>query len=191
MACATSRSERSFATSRVFFGVRQPTGLDSRQLMSHRTSGMGSSAIHKRKHASYDPQRQWGLKPEDDSTSGSTYVVSGHVISAAEKASMFVSETVGREVQAKARRKAEASDADKAVKALLEREGKKRKTSHHEDDLVPKSIHVEAPAVSRRSFSAAVIQDMGFDPTATSIGRRPTGGTTRKVCCTYKCQIFH
>jgi hypothetical protein len=35
-----------------------------------RTSGMSTSATHKRKH-DYDPLRKWGLKPNDPGTGSS------------------------------------------------------------------------------------------------------------------------
>ncbi|KAJ7799774.1 hypothetical protein B0H14DRAFT_3114040 [Mycena olivaceomarginata] len=70
-----------------------------------RTSGMSMTA-GKRK-ADYDPRRKWGLKPLDES-SGATYLVSGHIIHAGRvdpRDSLFVSENIGREGQAKAARK--------------------------------------------------------------------------------------
>ena len=47
----------------------------------------------------YDPARQWGLKPgpsalDSSSGGGSTYVMSGHIIS---NSSKFVAENIGRE----------------------------------------------------------------------------------------------
>lgn len=52
-----------------------------------------------------------------------TYVVSGHVVngSAPDSRSLFVAETMGREGQAKAKRKF-GRDADRELKALLERD---------------------------------------------------------------------
>jgi hypothetical protein len=84
-----------------------------------RTSGLGNNS---KKKPAYDPARQWGLKPED-SSSGSTYVFSGHVISgsAGDSRSMYVGETIGREAQAKASR-ISAKDADRTLKALLEKD---------------------------------------------------------------------
>ncbi|KAF8154202.1 hypothetical protein B0H34DRAFT_80664 [Crassisporium funariophilum] len=89
------------------------------------TSGMSTSSSSKRK-AAFDPSRQWGLKPEDGSTGdGATYVISGHVVSgtSSDPRTMYVSETIGREGQARAQRKAGGKDAaDKALKKLLERD---------------------------------------------------------------------
>ena len=98
-----------------------------------RTSGMSasstSSSLHKRKTV-YDPQRQWGLKPEDGSIGdGATYVVSGHVVSgtSSDPRTVYLSETIGRDGQAKAKRKM-GKDADRALQALLERDREGMKT---------------------------------------------------------------
>ena len=86
---------------------------------------MSTSSKPARKPA-YDPARQWGLKPEPSigGTGGSTtYLVSGHVIngSTQDSRSLFVGEKMGREGQAKAKRKF-GRDADRELKALLERD---------------------------------------------------------------------
>ena len=95
-----------------------------------RTSGMSasstSSSTYKRKTA-YDPQRQWGLKPEDNSIGdGATYVVSGHIVSgtSSDPRTTYITETIGRDGQAKAKRKMGGGTdaADRALKALLERD---------------------------------------------------------------------
>ena len=91
-----------------------------------------SSSTHKRKTA-YDPQRQWGLKPEDGSIGdGATYVISGHVVSgtSSDPRTMYLSETIGRDGQAKAKRKMGGGQdtADRALKALLERDKEGMKT---------------------------------------------------------------
>ncbi|TFY70765.1 hypothetical protein EVG20_g2240 [Dentipellis fragilis] len=90
------------------------------------TSGMSNTAASKKK-AVYDPRRQWGLKPEGDAiqtdSGGATYVVSGHVVSGSSAArGMFVGENMGREAQARAQRKANGADTDRALKQLLERD---------------------------------------------------------------------
>ncbi|KAF7977888.1 hypothetical protein HWV62_2434 [Athelia sp. TMB] len=82
------------------------------------TSGMGASNKPARKPA-YDPARQWGLKPEPVAGT-STYVISGHVVGGT-TGSIYVAETMGREGQAKAKRKLDR-DADRELKALLERD---------------------------------------------------------------------
>ena len=91
-----------------------------------------SSSTHKRKTA-YDPQRQWGLKPEDGSIGdGATYVISGHLVSgsSSDPRTMFLSETIGRDGQAKAKRTMGGGRdaADRALKALLERDKEGMKT---------------------------------------------------------------
>ncbi|KAF9555732.1 hypothetical protein CPC08DRAFT_726184 [Agrocybe pediades] len=87
------------------------------------TSGMSTSSTHKSKNG-YDPLRKWGLKPADDTGPGSTYVVSGHVVSGSsgDPRTLYVSETIGREGQAKAKRIMNGKDADKELKALLQRD---------------------------------------------------------------------
>ncbi|KAA1474170.1 hypothetical protein DENSPDRAFT_803680 [Dentipellis sp. KUC8613] len=90
------------------------------------TSGMSNTAASKKK-AAYDPRRQWGLKPEGDAiqtdSGGATYVVSGNVVSGSSAArGMFIGENMGREAQARAQRKANGVDTDRALKRLLERD---------------------------------------------------------------------
>lgn len=69
----------------------------------------------------YDPARQWGLKPEASASgSGATYVIQGHVVGPS-VGSAYVAETMGREGQAKAKRKF-ARNADRELKALLGRD---------------------------------------------------------------------
>ena len=91
---------------------------------SHRTSGMTTSSSHKRKSA-YDPMRQWGLKPEESTSgNGATYVLSGHIVTGAstDPRSVHLAESMGREGQAKAKRKLAAKEADRALKELLQRD---------------------------------------------------------------------
>lgn len=168
-----------------------------------RTSGMSASSAPKRK-PTYDPARQWGLKPEDSSlsNSGATYVVSGHVVSGsgADPRALFVAESMGREGQAKAKRK--LKDSDRALKSLLDKdkqgmravvmarevgleqkkakEGDRRRKGEDpqqsakseskkkflvEDDLQPGSR-------AKSAYSAGVIKQLGFDPTAKAGQRR-------------------
>ncbi|KAF8889089.1 hypothetical protein BD779DRAFT_1623344 [Infundibulicybe gibba] len=87
------------------------------------TSGMSTTAAPKRKPA-YDPSRQWGLKPTEPEVDGATYVVSGHIVSgsANDPNTLHISETIGREGQARARRRTAGQNADRTLKALLERD---------------------------------------------------------------------
>ena len=90
------------------------------------STSSNSSSTYKRK-AAYDPQRQWGLKPEDGSIGdGATYVVSGHVVSgtSSDPRTTYLTETIGRDGQAKAKRRMGGGQdaADRALKALLERD---------------------------------------------------------------------
>ena len=88
---------------------------------------MGAGSSSQRRKA-YDPQRKWGLAPGDDTSTpssstveGATYVVAGHIV-AAGKRDLFLNETVGREAQARAARKAGSRDVDKTLKRLLSRD---------------------------------------------------------------------
>ncbi|KAF9054063.1 hypothetical protein BJ165DRAFT_1337984 [Panaeolus papilionaceus] len=85
------------------------------------TSGMSSTSTHKRNPA-FDPQRQYGLIP-DEPKGGSTYVLSGHVVAgtSSDPRTMFAAENMGREGQAKAKRRLDAQ-ADAALKKLLMRD---------------------------------------------------------------------
>ncbi|KAG5651312.1 hypothetical protein H0H81_009113 [Sphagnurus paluster] len=94
---------------------------------SLRTTGISSSSASRRKPpgtTAYDPTRQWGLKPEPTAGTGSTYIVSGHIVSDSrmDSRSLFATEDIGREGQAKAARKLSGRDADRALKNLLERD---------------------------------------------------------------------
>ena len=95
---------------------------------------MGVSSGSQKRKAAYDPQRKWGLAPANGSAGpsssskagaeGPTYVVAGHIVAgaAAGKHDMFLKETVGREAQARAARKANSHDTDVALKRLLARD---------------------------------------------------------------------
>ena len=159
---------------------------------NNRTSGLTTSSKSTRKH-DYDPLRQWGLKPEGVSN-GATYIVSGHVVSGSNSDSrtLFVSETMGREGQARAKRKTAGKDADRALKLLLERDrdgmrdvmkarefsgkGKlgaekgKGKETDEKDDSVQ----------SKGAYSASVIKSLGFDPSLKPGVRRIDNAETQK-----------
>jgi minichromosome maintenance protein 10 len=169
---------------------------------------MSTSSAPKRKPV-YDPVRQWGLKPEENSTSGATYVVAGHIISGSGFSdSMHIAETMGREGQAKAKRKLIGKDTDRALKALLDRdkEGMKavvrarevatkyrqegdKKTevgsglviSPNEDAVA----QVNSPPNQKNSYSAEVIKQLGFDPAAKPGQRRDSLMAKKKArrCC--------
>ncbi|PIL27289.1 hypothetical protein GSI_10436 [Ganoderma sinense ZZ0214-1] len=150
------------------------------------TSGMSSSAA-KAKKKDYDPARQWGLKPEGQA-SGSTYIVSGHIVSGSDSKSMFIGENYGREAQAKAARKVAAADADKNLKRLLSKnkkemkslpstaESSKRRAEEVKLEAKEKKAKAkaqpDAPETSedkqphRKSYSAQMIKQLGFDPGA-------------------------
>ena len=82
---------------------------------------MSKTSAPKRKPA-YDPARQWGLKPVDGDSGGSTYVISGHIVNGSRWESPSAVEGIGREGQAKAKRKVSSKDADRTLMKLLERD---------------------------------------------------------------------
>ena len=183
-----------------------------------------SSSTYKRK-AAYDPQRQWGLKPEDGSIGdGATYVVSGHIVSgtSSDPRTTYITETIGRDGQAKAKRKmGGGSDAaDRALKALLERdkEGMKAVMSARETGKVlakseeerkgrnkceqgkgdrngkRKQVADEEPEAEKKrqsSYSAGIIRSLGFDPSI-KMGPRRTDNTSsqNKVYFLFSCHTF-
>jgi minichromosome maintenance protein 10 len=169
------------------------------------TSGLTTTGGPKRKPA-YDPARQWGLKPDDSGGRGETYVISGHIVtgSGTDSRSLLAIENIGREGQAKARRAAE-KDADRELKALLQRDrdgmkavvkardvgskgaGKevrnKDKGEKNKKKPNPDSMEVENRAADNAqttvssSYSASVIRGIGFDPSLKP-GQRRVDDTT-------------
>ncbi|KAI0363154.1 hypothetical protein BV20DRAFT_1126452 [Pilatotrama ljubarskyi] len=159
----------------------------SRPELSIGTGGMSTAA---KKKSAYDPARQWGLKPENES-SGATYVVQGHVISGADSRSMYVAESVGRDAQAKAARKLSAVDSEKALQKLLQRdkegtralvtarEFSERKAEESKDGKRKQKAEAgekrkredvldgeEERKPRKNAYSAQLIKQLGFDPTA-------------------------
>ncbi|KAG1773345.1 hypothetical protein EV702DRAFT_1201039 [Suillus placidus] len=142
------------------------------------TSGMTTSSSKKRK-ADYDPQRQWGLQPSEASGSrggNATYVVSGHVVSGSNRdvSSMFVAENMGREGQARAKRKL-IQDADRELKGLLERdkEGMRAVAKAREIGTMTAKRTSDgnmdkksAKLKQRARDSDNIIKKLGFDPAA-------------------------
>ncbi|KAI0330123.1 hypothetical protein GY45DRAFT_1324208 [Cubamyces sp. BRFM 1775] len=151
--------------------------------------GTGGMSSQPKKKPAYDPGRQWGLKPEREAD-GATYVVQGHVISGSgsDSRSLYVAESVGRDAQAKAARKISAVDSEKALQKLLQRdkEGTKalvsaREFSKQNAEIVVKNGSKrqkaekveqkpieddEAHKPRRNAYSAQLIRQIGFDPTA-------------------------
>jgi len=142
---------------------------------------LSTSATHKRKD-DYDPLRQWGLKPEESSAAsgaGATYVVSGHVVNgtSSDPRTMYVTENIGRDGQAKAKRKLEAMDADKALKALLERDkegmqsvirareaGAFKEGKDVKQNGKGKDITSQREVQRKTSYSAEFVKSLGFNP---------------------------
>ncbi|KAJ7730674.1 hypothetical protein DFH07DRAFT_781519 [Mycena maculata] len=179
----------------------------SRPEFSVGTSGMSTTA-HKRK-PEYDPRRKWGLQPLDAGAGGATYVVSGHIISGGAgmdpRDSMHITESMGREGQAKASRKLASRDEDRMLLALLGRdtEGMKPVMKAREVGLAEKEK--EAPkkgdrkdkkkvaatadpprdasskqGPTKNAYSAEVMKQLGFDPTLKAGQRRCEDSVTKK-----------
>jgi minichromosome maintenance protein 10 len=161
---------------------------------------MSNNATRKRKHE-YDPARSWGLKPEENYNDGggATYVVSGHVVSGSGSGSgMFVGESLGREVQAKAARKMAGRETEKALSQLLMRDkegmqavvkareaalkNKEKASGKRNENTAQKGKRKEAEVkcgevglekdTRRGGYSAAIIKNLGFDPSA-KVGQGP------------------
>ncbi|CDO73927.1 hypothetical protein BN946_scf185016.g84 [Trametes cinnabarina] len=157
--------------------------------------GTGGMSTMPKKKSGYDPSRQWGLKPDRD-PEGATYVVQGHVVSGSDSRSLFVAETVGRDAQAKAARKLSAVDQEKALQKLLARDkegtralmtarewskrkeqeakdgkdkggkGKMKQTKHKAVAAEEKDPGDEGEKHRKHGYSAQLIKQLGFDPTA-------------------------
>lgn len=155
----------------------------------HRTSGMSSTAIHKHKSSSYDPRRQWGLKPDPPHPAeggAATYHFSGHIA----QTGAWASEQIGREGQAKAQRKQAARDSDRALRALLkhDKQGMKAVMMAREaaaaaatSDKTKKRKSEAKEEPVKQGYSAKVIQDLGFDPAAMKPGSSGPSGPSREA----------
>lgn len=143
-----------------------------------------TTTSHGRKPA-FDPDRKWGLLPSADVTSrsnaeGSTYVIPGHVISAA--GPEYVSEKIGRGREERAKRRREEQKTDEMLSRLLGRDGggdgdrnaaagavrKARevmKTLKGDKDTEVKKKKAEKDR-RKTSYSAEAIKKLGFDPIA-------------------------
>lgn len=156
-----------------------------------------------RRKAEFDPSKKWGLKPADGSTGrdtegGATYVVQGHVVSGS---GMFVAESMGREGQAKAARRAAGKETEKALLKIVgrDREGmravvrarevglgkEKEKAGAKGKEKEVEHENEEGVATRKNAFSAAVVKQIGFDPTAvkTGVRRVKEREVTSKVRC--------
>jgi len=131
--------------------------------------------------------------------------------------SLHIAENMGREGQAKAKRKLSGKDADRALKALLERDkegmkavmkarevaarineadgGKKsskkskgkEKSRVGEEEIDNRDLPDAETNTTKNSYSAEVIKQLGFDPTAKAGQTRGGDSTMQKVsnrgCC--------
>lgn len=180
--------------------------------MTSRTSGMTTGATHKRKH-DYDPLRKWGLKPNDPGTGGSgsgtgtgsggalgaTYVFGGHVVSNSNVAasSMFVGETMGREAQARAKRKMGDGRVKEREDVLVSRmvgKGRRKseggvlvkgnpRTEREEDDDVESGSEGDGRERKNKPlYSAEFVKSLGFDPSLKAgIGIGGGSGVSKSV----------
>lgn len=163
----------------------------------------------------YDPTRQWGLKPKLE-TDGSTYIVSGHIVGASGSDSLFATEGIGREGQAKAKRKLEKAEAEKSLRQLAARDregmeavmkarevvkGQKAKAKEGETAAKGKgkgkAKQQEAEEedgveeeVQRKAYSTSLVRSLGFDPTVKAGQRRVDPGSTgeSKVSVPFACE---
>jgi hypothetical protein len=167
---------------------------------------MSSTSGPKSKPA-YDPARQWGLKPENKTTYVVSGHVVGE--STSDASSLYIAESMGREGQAKAKRELAGKDADNALKALLDRdkegtkailkarevairdeEGKAVKgvnrSKGQKDAGSKKKSNARGGAKDaestppKTSYSADVIQQLGFDPVAMAGHRTANTLTVQK-----------
>ncbi|TFK29144.1 hypothetical protein FA15DRAFT_632659 [Coprinopsis marcescibilis] len=146
------------------------------------TGGMTSKPTMKRK-TEYDPAKQWGLRPEPKQ-GDATYIVSGHIVGGGSGSrSIFASENIGREGQAKAKRKLDQAEADRMLKQLVQKDkdgmeavlmaregmlsrnettkGKGKAKTKAGDEQAAWDV-VEMP---KKSYSGTIIRSLGFDPT--------------------------
>ncbi|TDL26871.1 hypothetical protein BD410DRAFT_763043 [Rickenella mellea] len=168
------------------------------------TSGMSTTAAGKRKD--YDPARQWGLKPEEKpGGSRETYVLSGHVVSS--RGPDYVHEKIGREGQAKAKRKLDQVETERTLQQLLSSNGgqdnaaeavkrarlaiqskkasaeersKGKRKDNSDADLTPDN---EPGEQTRRAYPAEIVKKLGFDPTLKAGQKRldTKSGASRKL----------
>ncbi|KAJ7042899.1 hypothetical protein C8F04DRAFT_56377 [Mycena alexandri] len=178
----------------------------SRPEFSVGTSGMSTTA--RKQKPEYDPRRKGGLKPLNDASGGATYVVSGHIVGGGNGAdSMFVSESIGREGQAKANRKLAAREDARVLKALQGRDNdgmkavmkarevglakkdaskgggkdkKKSASSTTQAASATPASDTPAKASTKSAFSAQAIQQLGFDPTLKAGFRRHEDSDIKK-----------
>jgi minichromosome maintenance protein 10 len=126
--------------------------------------GVGSSS---QKHkASYDPQRKWGLSPAEGTPAPSadaTYIVAGHVVagSGAGKRDLFLSESVGREAQARAARQANSRDTDAALKRLLKRDKEGMKAVQAARDFAKHARDKEAKKALGKDVKLSLLEKRG------------------------------
>lgn len=159
-----------------------------------------SFSQQQRQRKEYDPKRQWGLQPEQESY-GSTYVVSGHIINGDGdngSSSLYLAENMGREGQAKAARASAKRQEDKMLKTLLSRDrdgtraliearnyaSKEKKGAAKKDDVleeVGNSFDMKDKEAVKRSYSTNVIRGIGFDPTALRKGSSQGKTDSKKV----------
>ncbi|KAF8630273.1 hypothetical protein AX17_005459 [Amanita inopinata Kibby_2008] len=165
----------------------------SRAEFSAGTMGMTASAAVKkgRKHeAEFDPDKQWGMLPSGSSNGGTTYVLSGHVISS--QSDIYIGERMGREAQAKAQRKAAGQETEKALKLLAtrDRDGMKSVLRAREaggsgmkitKKSLEESVAEEAQAKKGPGYSVSVIKGIGFNPVALAVAT--AGGAKKQVEC--------
>ncbi|KAF8624888.1 hypothetical protein AX15_005756 [Amanita polypyramis BW_CC] len=157
------------------------------------TMGMSTSAANKgkRQGSDFDPDKQWGMLPNSSSTGGgTTYVLSGHVISSSQS-DTFVGERIGREAQARAQRKAAGQEVEKVLKQLMDKDKDGMRSvlrAREAGGIKPKDerkqkkdevVTEEAKPMKSQGYSTKVIKGIGFDPSALSIN--VAGGSKKRI----------
>ncbi|KAJ7353201.1 hypothetical protein DFH08DRAFT_956279 [Mycena albidolilacea] len=150
---------------------------------------------------------KWGLKPLEES-SGATYLVSGHIIHAGRVDpwdSLFVSENISREGQAKAARKLAAREDAQILKVLQDMKavmkvrevglgekekeklrsstkGKQKQKSDAGEASATATPDASAPKVMtvKSAFSTQALKHLGFDPTIKPGQVRHNNSATKK-----------
>ncbi|KAG7093878.1 hypothetical protein E1B28_007517 [Marasmius oreades] len=176
------------------------TAIDSRRASRPEFSG-GTSGLSKAKRKSdYDPRRQWGLQPTNQSSdSDATYVFSGHIAGG----DPFFADTFGRDGQTRAQKKMANRESEKVLQKLLERDkvgmqgimktrqmmkdtknlgeggGEKGLEGQEGASAILDGNHPQSKRRSRATFQ--LVKMTGFDPTTTRHGEaRPRSEDVQK-----------
>ncbi|KIJ47326.1 hypothetical protein M422DRAFT_45867 [Sphaerobolus stellatus SS14] len=166
------------------------------------TSGMSTS--NKARKPAFDPDRKWGLLPDESkvgggsgSGEGTTYVISGHVISSSRPE--YVEEKIGRGRAERLKRRREEEETEKMLNTVLGRDGDgvnpnsaagavrkarevmKMLKGEKADKKGSSSDSAKEAGPAKKGYSAEAIKRIGFDPMAKSGRDEKTADTQRKL----------